>query len=101
MGFNKKEVRNLADVNGPLQDEIRRVIREVEEMLIGAKQPVQVTLTTTDTAVRHGLGRSNVRYIELGKNAGATVFTGAAHSDPTNYINLKASATVTVTLVFL
>lgn len=57
-----------------------------------------VALTTSNTAVYHGLGYEPSVVCALKLNANATVYVDTTHADPTNYVNVKASAAVTATL---
>lgn len=57
-------------------------------------------LTTSDSRVYHGLGRTPKGWFVVKRNAGADVFEVTASDDPNEYINLRGSASVTVTLLF-
>ena len=60
-----------------------------------------VILTTADKNVNHLLNRSYLGYLVINRNANATVFTSLTTNNNQNlFIILKASATVTVDLMF-
>jgi hypothetical protein len=76
-------------------------LREGERgLLAGAVLVEDVALTTSETRVFHGLGEPIRGWFPVRKSANAVVYEGTASSTPAAYINLRASAAVTVTLVF-
>jgi len=60
---------------------------------------VTVTLGTSNTEVAHLLDRVPTIIFALKKNANAVVYTDTEHADPRRFAYVKASATVTVTLL--
>lgn len=61
---------------------------------------VVAAIGTTDTRVYHGLGFQPHGYLIAGLSADARVWRGTDDGQQTAYLNLKASAPVTATLVF-
>ena len=60
-----------------------------------------IALTTSDTRVAHNLGYAPKGYIVVKSSADEVVYDGAtAAPDPARSINLRASGTVTVSLLF-
>lgn len=58
-----------------------------------------ISLSTNDTLVAHGLDRSYVGYIVIDRNANAVVYTStSANPDATRFIVLKASASCVVSI---
>lgn len=51
-----------------------------------------LVLTTGDTEVHHGLGRSPRFVLEVLRAVDGRVFVATPHGDPRNYVNLRASA---------
>lgn len=60
---------------------------------------VTVTLGTGNTEVAHLLKRVPVFVFPVLLGANAVVYVDTAHADPRNFVNVKASATVTATLL--
>lgn len=58
-----------------------------------------LALTTSDQEVYHGLDRVPTRWFSVAQNAAGSVFSVTAHADPRKYINLRASATMTATVL--
>lgn len=58
-----------------------------------------VVLGTSDTPVIHGLGRPVRGYLVARASAAAQVSDGTASPSPATYVNLRASAPVTVSLI--
>lgn len=58
-----------------------------------------VALTTSDTPVYHGLGRVPTICMPTYLTANAVVYVVTPHGDPRNYINVRASASVTASLL--
>lgn len=59
-----------------------------------------VVLGTSDVQVPHGLGRPPRGWIVVKANAGETVFSITISSNLAKFINLRASGTVTVSILF-
>lgn len=73
--------------------------RQATELPSGARL-VTAMIQAADTAVPHGLGRKpRGRYI-VGQSADARVWDGTASITPKSTFTLRASAPVTVTLIF-
>ncbi len=84
-----------------VQEDIARAFRDLGAPLDSASIVEGVTLTTASTLVPHRLGRKVRGWIVVRKNASAEVYEGTPVAmTPTKTINLKASATVTVSLLF-
>lgn len=67
------------------------------------RDPIAVTFTGAgmDARVAHGLGRAPTGYIQVRASAGVTVYDSpTAASDPTVAINLRATGAATVSLIF-
>lgn len=54
-----------------------------------------LALTTSNLEVRHDLGRVPTIWMPLSLNANAVVYCDTSHDYPREYINLRASASVT------
>jgi hypothetical protein len=67
----------------------------------GAPAIVSQALTTSDTRVYHGLGRAPLGWLVCGQTADATVYEVSTSDAPSEYINLRASASVTARLLFI
>jgi hypothetical protein len=96
---------SLLQTGNPLLDRVQQnILRAFEalgETLNIARVVADKAIATGDTAVPHGLGRVPRGYIVVKRSAGEVVFDGAgAHPRPAEFINLRASAAVTVSLVF-
>lgn len=100
MPFNKIQIRKPEDVDR-VQEETARAIREIELILVGNKQLIEVDLDTGTTAVAHGRGQPVSMMFVVYKNAQADIWVPSEHAQPRQYVNLTASAVVTVRLVFL
>lgn len=86
--------RVLNEIIG-LVNRLERIVVGIENVIL--KQP----LTTSNTRVRHGLGRRPRGFLVTRKNANAVVYSDTEETvDPANWIQLKASATVTADLLF-
>lgn len=60
-----------------------------------------VVLTTADTLVSHGLGRTPLGYIIIGLNANATIYTSpTTNNASTATLILRASGNVTANILF-
>ena len=70
-------------------------------LLNDARISTGIVLGTSDTYVSHGLNRNPTGYIICGSNANAVVYTSSTTNlQPTASIILKASAAVTVNILF-
>lgn len=89
---------NLGELNR-VQDQVIPVLNDLLKNVISKDSIIEVTLTTNTLKLNHKLGRKPTGWIVVYINANATVFTtGVSDSD---IIELKASATVTVKLIFI
>lgn len=84
-----------------IQQNILRAFLALGETLDVARVVADKAIATGDTPVPHGLGRVPRGYIVVKRSAAETVYDGAApHARPAEFINLRASAAVTCSLVF-
>lgn len=84
-----------------LQDNVANALLPLEQgQLVRTTLVKDQALTTSDTEVQHGLGYPVTGYMVVRRNGTATVYDGSGHATPGKIINLKASAAVTVTLLF-
>jgi hypothetical protein len=60
----------------------------------------KVTLGTADSKIFHGLGQPITGWEVIRQDVSGTVYEGSTSADPRRFINLRASAPVTVTLRF-
>lgn len=57
-------------------------------------------LSTGDTRVAHGLGRTPQGWFVVRNNANTTIWEATASTDPKTFLNLRASGACTVTVIF-
>lgn len=84
-----------------IQDLIARAMQFIGDNFLGnvaiiANQAIGVT----DTQVFHGLGRQIRGRIIVAQSADARIWDGTASTAPSQFINLKANAAVTVSVLF-
>lgn len=58
-----------------------------------------LVLGATNTEIYHGLDRVPTFFLAVAQNAAGSVFSDTPHADPRRYINLKASGTLTATVL--
>lgn len=58
-----------------------------------------LALTTSNREVAHNLGRVPTIVLAVKLGAAGSVYTDTPHVDPRNFINLKASATLTASVL--
>lgn len=91
---------NDADLN-KVQDNVEAALLDVAKSpLKNASLVSDVSITTSNREVRHGLAGPPRGWIAVKATAAVPVFSDTAHADPNNFIYLKGSASVTVTLLF-
>ena len=85
-----------------IQDSLVTTFREIAERPFGRDTVLveDIALTTSDVAVPHGLGRPVRGWLIVKSNAGVFPYTVTAHSNPDQFINLRAASSVTVSLLF-
>lgn len=82
-------------------DAIARALVDADRKLLGQNfSLVQATLATTDTPVDHKLDRPPLGWIVVRSNTHATYRDGTASATPKRTINLRASASASVTVLF-
>jgi len=85
-------------------DEVMESLRKVkiiDSVIKTSTVTSPIVITTSDTIVNHGLNRPYQGYIITDRNANAVVYTSATVNNTKNlFIILKASATVTVNILF-
>ena len=81
------------------QDQVVPALNDVLKNIISKESIIEVTLSTSPVRVNHKLGRIVVGWVVVYANANATIFTTGVSDS--NAIELQASATVTVRLIFL
>jgi hypothetical protein len=90
-----------SDDLGRVQDLIERAFDSVDgDALLAEHTVVNQVLRVTDTPVFHGLGRPARGWIVTRSNALATYAEITPSTNPSLFVNLRASATATVTLLF-
>ena len=82
-----------------VQDQLVPVVNDLLKNVISKESIIEVTLGSSPVKVNHKLGKTPTGWIVLSSNANATIFTTGV-SDAVS-IELKASATVTVKLIFI
>ena len=98
--FDRIDAKNLDDVNRIQDNIITAFQRLMANPLAGVSLVENVVLGTTAVAVRHGLGQPIRGWFVVKANAGVSIYTTSEHSDPTEFVNLTAAATVTMSLLF-
>lgn len=86
-----------------IQDLIERAFNKVEDTALLATNVVaNVAIGTGNTPVFHGLARPIRGWVIVRTNTSAAIFEGSTPTDPSRFINLKASAggSNIVTLLF-
>jgi hypothetical protein len=83
-----------------LQDAIGESLASLLSVPLLSQVTVSVSLSTSPTAVAHGLGRPVQGWLVVRKNAAADVYEGDVSIAPNKTINLVASASVDVTILF-
>jgi hypothetical protein len=84
-----------------VQDLIDKGFDKVEDgALLAANVVANVAIRVVDTPVFHGLGRPIRGYLVVRSNALATTCEGATSTNPSLFVNIKASVAVTATLLF-
>lgn len=93
---------NVADKDlDRVQERIGDAFDKVARNFIDVSHTVQVALNNaSDTQVFHGLGRVPRGWIVVWATAAASPYEGAASTNYASFVNLRASAAATLTLVF-
>lgn len=92
------DVAKAHDV-GRFQDNVGTLLNPIATVpILGANQLTEVALGATAVDVAHGLGRAWTNYLVTSQNANATVWT-PSNANPTQFVTLQASGTVTVNLL--
>lgn len=98
--FDKVDVKKLEDV-AKLQDNLVIAFKRIGERPMADAVLVEgIVLGTSNVAVRHGLSGPVRGWIVVKGNAGVIPYTDTVHATPTEFIYLKAPATITVSLLF-
>jgi len=83
-----------------VQDAVEASVKGVLGIPFLNQNTVTVDLSTSVTEVAHGLGRPIEGWLVSRKNAAGDVYEGATSIAPNKSINLVATASVRVTIVF-
>ncbi len=85
---------SLTRIQQLLQDAFKRPLADVENLV------KDVTLSTGDVRVAHGLNQVPTGWIIVKANSGANIYTVTPSDEPQKYINLRATAAITASLIF-
>lgn len=102
MSIGKNPVRppSIKDTDDQFQREVRAAIKNLDDPSLRRVTVKQVALSTTTTLVPHRLGKQPVGWQISDQNAQADIWRDATLPVTGDTIPLKASAAVTVDLIF-
>lgn len=90
----------IIDPGDMSQRQVRTAVKQLDQPGTRRVTVANVQLGATTTKVPHQLGKVPVGWLVTDKNAQADIWRDTSISSTGDYIPLKASATVTVTLQF-
>lgn len=93
---------NVADKDlDRVQERVSDAFSKVSRLFVDTTHIISVQLNNaTDTVVYHGLSKPPRGWIVCWANAAASIYEGAQSTSYSTSVNLRASATVTVSLLF-
>lgn len=97
--YNKIKT-NDATLN-KVQDNVDIAMREMMlRPLAGATIAKDISLTTSNTEIIHGLSGPPIGWVVTKADAGVSIYSDTPHANPNKFIYIKSTAPVTASLLF-